>query len=111
MGWKDTLQTHPRMMTRIIVPFQGYPGRCVWHCHVLEHAANEMMHPCEVVMAPQRASSRYASCAVLGPVVTRDVSCASTLHAHALAFLAGVWLAAHWRRGPGLPGLRARLPP
>ena len=48
-GWKDTVKAHPETVTRIIVPFQGYPGRFVWHCHLLEHAANEMMRPFEVV--------------------------------------------------------------
>jgi spore coat protein A len=48
-GWKDTVKAHPETVTRIIVPFQGYPGRYVWHCHLLEHAANEMMRPFEVV--------------------------------------------------------------
>jgi spore coat protein A len=48
-GWKDTVQAHPGMITRIIVRFEGYTGRYVWHCHVLEHAANEMMRPFEVV--------------------------------------------------------------
>lgn len=37
---------------RIIVRFEGYTGRYVWHCHVLEHAANEMMRPFEVVPGP-----------------------------------------------------------
>ena len=48
-GWKDTVQAHPESVTRIIVRFEGYAGRYVWHCHVLEHAANEMMRPFEVV--------------------------------------------------------------
>jgi spore coat protein A len=48
-GWKDTVQAHPGLVTRIIVPFEGYPGRYVWHCHVLEHSAIEMMRPFEVV--------------------------------------------------------------
>ncbi len=30
-------------VTRIIVPFAGYAGRYVWHCHLLEHEDNEMM--------------------------------------------------------------------
>jgi spore coat protein A len=50
-GWKDTVKTHPETVTRIIVPFHGYTGRYVWHCHLLEHAANEMMRPFEVVSA------------------------------------------------------------
>jgi spore coat protein A len=51
-GWKDTVKTYPETVTRIIVPFCGYTGRYVWHCHLLEHAANEMMRPFEVI-APQ----------------------------------------------------------
>jgi len=49
MGWKDTVRAHPTFITRIIAKFEGYAGRYVWHCHVLEHAANEMMRPFEVV--------------------------------------------------------------
>jgi spore coat protein A len=54
-GWKDTVRTEPGTMTRIIVPFQGFTGRYVWHCHMLEHEDNEMMRPYEIVAAtPQR---------------------------------------------------------
>jgi len=49
LGWKDTVQAYPDFVTRIIVRFEGHAGRYVWHCHVLEHAANEMMRPFEVV--------------------------------------------------------------
>jgi spore coat protein A len=48
-GWKDTVQAPPGFITRIIARFEGYTGKYVWHCHVLEHAANEMMRPFEVV--------------------------------------------------------------
>ncbi len=48
-GWKDTVQAYPSTITRIAIRFEGYAGRYVWHCHVLEHAANEMMRPFEVV--------------------------------------------------------------
>jgi spore coat protein A len=48
-GWKDTVRVDPGTITRIIVKFEGYAGRYVWHCHLLEHAANEMMRPLEVV--------------------------------------------------------------
>ena len=49
LGWKDTVRADPGMVTRIIIPFQGYPGRYVWHCHILEHEDNEMMRPYDVV--------------------------------------------------------------
>jgi spore coat protein A len=48
-GWKDTVRTDALHATRIIVRFEGYKGRYVWHCHVLEHEDNEMMRPYEVV--------------------------------------------------------------
>jgi spore coat protein A, manganese oxidase len=54
-GWKDTVKAHPETVTRIIIPFQGYTGRYVWHCHLLEHAANEMMRPFEVIAPPKPA--------------------------------------------------------
>ena len=48
-GWKDTVRADSGMITRIIIRFEGYVGRYVWHCHLLEHAANEMMRPLEIV--------------------------------------------------------------
>ena len=48
-GWKDTVRADPAMVTRILVPFEGYTGRYVWHCHILEHEDNEMMRPYEVL--------------------------------------------------------------
>ena len=50
-GWKDTVRADSNMVTRIIVPFKGYPGRYVWHCHILEHEDNEMMRPFEILPA------------------------------------------------------------
>jgi spore coat protein A, manganese oxidase len=50
-GWKDTVRADPKMVTRIIVRFEGYLGRYVWHCHVLEHEDNEMMRPYDVIAA------------------------------------------------------------
>ncbi|HWZ88881.1 MAG TPA: multicopper oxidase [Polyangiaceae bacterium] len=53
-GWKDTVRADPGLVTRIIIRFEGFIGRYVWHCHLLEHAANEMMRPFEV-LAPNHA--------------------------------------------------------
>ena len=49
MGWKDTVRVNAKTVTRILVPFVGYAGRYVWHCHILEHEDNEMMRPYEIV--------------------------------------------------------------
>lgn len=48
-GWKDTVRADAGMVTRIIVRFEGFTGRYVWHCHILEHEDNEMMRPYEVM--------------------------------------------------------------
>jgi spore coat protein A len=48
-GWKDVVQCPPGIVTRIIVRFDGYPGKYLYHCHVLEHEALDMMRPYEVV--------------------------------------------------------------
>ncbi len=57
MGWKDTVRAEAGMVTRIIVRFEGYTGRYVWHCHILEHEDNEMMRPFEVVQKPDASRS------------------------------------------------------
>ncbi len=48
-GWKDVVQCPPGTITRIIARFTGYPGKYLYHCHILEHEANDMMRPFEVV--------------------------------------------------------------
>ncbi len=53
-GWKDTAIVNPRDVLTIIARFEGYTGRYVFHCHMLEHEDNDMMRPFEVV--PQQAS-------------------------------------------------------
>lgn len=55
-GWKDTVRVDSRTITRIIVPFEGFAGRYVWHCHILEHEDNEMMRPYEIV--PEREQQK-----------------------------------------------------
>ncbi len=54
-GWKDTVQAYQRSVTRIIVRFEGYAGRYLWHCHIMEHAGNDMMRPMEVLPARRKA--------------------------------------------------------
>lgn len=49
LGWKDVVQCPPGLVTRILVRFEGYTGNYLYHCHVLEHEANDMMRPFEVI--------------------------------------------------------------
>ena len=60
LGWKDTVRTDPGMVTRIIVKFEGYVGRYVWHCHLLEHEDNEMMRPYDVIPPFSQLSKKQA---------------------------------------------------
>jgi spore coat protein A len=48
-GWKDTVRADAGLVTRIIIRCEGFAGRYAWHCHVLEHEANEMMRPYQVL--------------------------------------------------------------
>ena len=48
-GWKDSAIVNPRDVLTIIARFEGYTGRYVFHCHMLEHEDNDMMRPFEVV--------------------------------------------------------------
>lgn len=48
-GFKDTIDSEPGKVTRIIMQFKGYSGNYVWHCHFLEHEDHEMMRPLNVL--------------------------------------------------------------
>jgi spore coat protein A len=48
-GWKDTAVVSPREVLTILIRFDGFTGRYVFHCHMLEHEDNDMMRPYEVV--------------------------------------------------------------
>lgn len=42
-GWKDTVQTMPGQITRVIQRFTDFAGIFPYHCHILEHEDHEMM--------------------------------------------------------------------
>jgi spore coat protein A len=49
-GWKDTVRADAGQVLSVVVRFDGYPGRYVFHCHMLEHEDNDMMRPFEVIV-------------------------------------------------------------
>jgi spore coat protein A len=49
-GWKDTAVVNRAEVLTILVRFDGYPGRYVYHCHMLEHEDNDMMRPYSIVL-------------------------------------------------------------
>jgi spore coat protein A, manganese oxidase len=48
-GWKDTVDVLPGEVVRVLVRFEGYRGRYVFHCHNLEHEDMMMMANFRVV--------------------------------------------------------------
>jgi cysteine-rich repeat protein len=48
-GWKDTVQTTPNEITRVIVRFRNYAGRFPYHCHIIEHEDQEMMRQFQTI--------------------------------------------------------------
>lgn len=48
-SFKDVVVVNPGEVATIKVKFEGYKGRYVWHCHMLEHEDFEMMLPYDVV--------------------------------------------------------------
>ena len=43
VGWKDSVRLTPNKKVTLAVRFTDYPGRYVFHCHVLEHEDMAMM--------------------------------------------------------------------
>jgi FtsP/CotA-like multicopper oxidase with cupredoxin domain len=42
-GWKDTVLLMPGERAKILIRFEDYAGRYLYHCHNLEHADAGMM--------------------------------------------------------------------
>lgn len=45
LGWKDTVRVNPGEMVSIVATFDGFTGRYMYHCHILEHEDHDMMRP------------------------------------------------------------------
>ncbi len=54
-GWKDTAVVNPREVLTLLIRFEGYTGRYVFHCHMLEHEDNDMMRPYVVVFGDSKS--------------------------------------------------------
>ncbi|MDF1585616.1 multicopper oxidase family protein [Marinimicrococcus flavescens] len=48
-AWLDTINLRPGERVDIAVPFTGFAGRSMYHCHIAEHADTGMMGHIEVV--------------------------------------------------------------
>jgi spore coat protein A len=49
LGPKDTIRVNPNELVSIAMTTQGYTGRYMYHCHMLEHEDMDMMRPFVVV--------------------------------------------------------------
>ena len=45
LGLKDTVRVNPNEVVDIVVRFQTFAGRFMYHCHILEHEDRDMMRP------------------------------------------------------------------
>ena len=59
-GWKDMAVVNPKETLTILIRFEGYTGRYVFHCHMLEHEDNDMMRPYEVTSDESKAPRELA---------------------------------------------------
>jgi FtsP/CotA-like multicopper oxidase with cupredoxin domain len=50
-GWKDTVRVNPGELVSIAATFEGFTGRYMYHCHILEHEDHDMMRPFLVMPA------------------------------------------------------------
>lgn len=48
-GWKDTVLMMPGETVQVLMRFDGYAGRYLYHCHNLEHEDQGMMRNFEIV--------------------------------------------------------------
>jgi FtsP/CotA-like multicopper oxidase with cupredoxin domain len=47
-SWKDTVNVPKRQVVRFIVRYDNYPGKWMFHCHILDHEDHGMMGVLEV---------------------------------------------------------------
>jgi len=45
LGLKDTVRVNPNEVVDIVVRFNAFAGRFMYHCHILEHEDRDMMRP------------------------------------------------------------------
>jgi spore coat protein A len=51
LGLKDTVRVNPNEVVDIVVRFESYAGRYMYHCHILEHEDRDMMRPFVIMPA------------------------------------------------------------
>ena len=70
-GWKDTVRVNPGEMVTIAATFDGFTGRYMYHCHILEHEDHDMMRP--FIVMPAAALEAMDMPEMWRPFFTEDV--------------------------------------
>jgi spore coat protein A len=68
LGWKDTVRVNPGEMVSIAATFDGFTGRYMYHCHILEHEDHDMMRPFIVMPAAALAAMDMPEMVMLMPL-------------------------------------------
>jgi spore coat protein A len=84
-AWEDTITVNPRENLKILVRFDQFVGRFVWHCHILEHEDYEMMRPLLVVPEPGGIALAGMALAAVGKLRRRIFALAAE-KAHAFRY-------------------------
>ncbi len=45
IGWKDTVRINPNELVTLLLRFDGFTGRYMYHCHLIDHEDQQMMRP------------------------------------------------------------------
>lgn len=61
LGWKDTVRVDPSRTVRVIMRFEGFTGRYMYHCHNLAHEDHSMMGQMRVVPGEESPPQSRAS--------------------------------------------------
>lgn len=57
-SWKDVVNVPKHSRARFIVRYASYPGKWMFHCHILDHEDHGMMGILEVTGAPETRSAK-----------------------------------------------------
>lgn len=73
LGWKDSVRVDPSDRVRIIMRFDGYRGRYMFHCHNLAHEDHSMMGQMLVVGGGRRGRPPPFQGGYVGPAEAPDL--------------------------------------
>ena len=61
-AWKDTARVNPTEKVTIAARFDGFAGRYVYHCHVLEHEDHDAPDAAPEALGPDLRHTKGSVC-------------------------------------------------